>query len=52
MVSKQKFLRPLSSVGETMNGGLRTKSKYQGCSIDKGDEWHQFRSGKMSIISF
>ncbi|KAG6412630.1 hypothetical protein SASPL_125313 [Salvia splendens] len=37
-------------VGETMNGGLRAKSKYQGCSVDKGDEWHQFRSAIRATI--
>ena len=40
------------SVGQTMDGGLRTKSKYEGCSVDEGDGWHQFRSGNMSIMSF
>ncbi|XP_042000325.1 protein ABIL3-like isoform X1 [Salvia splendens] len=42
--------RYILPVGETMNGGLRAKSKYQGCSVDKGDEWHQFRSAIRATI--
>ncbi|XP_057798769.1 protein ABIL3 [Salvia miltiorrhiza] len=42
--------RYILPVGETMNGGLRTKSKYQGCSVDEGDEWHQFRSAIRATI--
>lgn len=33
-------------VGETMRGFNRSKSKYQGCSLDDEDDWHQFRNGK------
>lgn len=35
-----------------MNGAVSTKSKYQGCSLDEGDQWHQFRSGNLSIMAF
>ncbi|KAL1532050.1 Protein abil3, variant 2 [Salvia divinorum] len=42
--------RYILPVGETMNGGLRTKSKYEGCSIDEGDGWHQFRSAIQATI--
>ncbi|KAL0400586.1 UNVERIFIED_CONTAM: protein ABIL3 [Sesamum latifolium] len=36
--------RYILPVGETMHGAVRTKSKYQGCSLDDGDEWHQFKN--------
>lgn len=38
------------SVGETMNGG-RTKSKYQGRSLDDEDDWHQFRNGTILLFT-
>ncbi|KAL0321560.1 UNVERIFIED_CONTAM: protein ABIL3 [Sesamum calycinum] len=37
-------------VGETMHGAVRTKSKYQGCSLDDGDEWHQFKNAIRATI--
>nr|AKT94868.1 Protein ABIL2-1 [Populus tomentosa] len=38
------------SVGETMHGAIRTKSKYQGCSLDDEDDWHQFRNAVRATI--
>ncbi|KAG5233703.1 Gamma-irradiation and mitomycin induced [Salix suchowensis] len=32
--------RYILPVGETMHGAIRTKSKYQGCSLDDEDDWH------------
>lgn len=32
-----------------MQGGVRTKSKYQGCSLDDEDEWHEFKNGNNFI---
>lgn len=29
-----------------MQGGIRTKSKYQGCNLDDEDDWHEFKNGK------
>lgn len=42
------YLCPLDlfSVGETMHGANRTKSKYLGCSLDDEDDWNQFRNGR------
>lgn len=40
------------SVGETMRGANRTKLKYQGCSLDDEDDWHQFRNGSMFTFLF
>ncbi|KAJ6887848.1 hypothetical protein NC652_028980 [Populus alba x Populus x berolinensis] len=37
-------------VGETMHGAIRTKSKYQGCSLDDEDDWHQFRNAVRATI--
>ncbi|XP_052204720.1 protein ABIL2 [Diospyros lotus] len=42
--------RYILPVGETMNGAVRTKSKYQGCSLDDEDEWHQFRNAVRATI--
>ncbi|RVW14485.1 Protein ABIL3 [Vitis vinifera] len=39
----------IETVGETMNGG-RTKSKYQGRSLDDEDDWHQFRNAVRATI--
>jgi hypothetical protein len=33
------------SVGETMIGANRTKSKYEGCSLDDEEEWPHFKNG-------
>lgn len=41
--------RYILPVGETMNGG-RTKSKYQGRSLDDEDDWHQFRNAVRATI--
>uniref|UniRef100_A0A2N9IVG9 Protein ABIL3 n=1 Tax=Fagus sylvatica TaxID=28930 RepID=A0A2N9IVG9_FAGSY len=38
------------SVGETMHGATRTKSKYQGCNLDDEDDWHQFRNAVRATI--
>ncbi|KAJ9553063.1 hypothetical protein OSB04_017108 [Centaurea solstitialis] len=40
----------LSLVGETMQGGMRTKSKYQGCSLDDEDDWHEFKNAVRATI--
>ncbi|XP_022141077.1 protein ABIL2-like [Momordica charantia] len=42
--------RYILPVGETMNGGTRTRSKYQGCNLDDQDEWHQFRNAVRATI--
>ncbi|KAB1209433.1 Protein ABIL2 [Morella rubra] len=34
-----------------MHGANRTESKYQGCSLDDEDDWHQFRNGRCAIPS-
>ncbi|XP_076904295.1 protein ABIL2-like isoform X1 [Bidens hawaiensis] len=44
----QRYILP---VGETMQGGIRTKSKYGGCSLEDKDDWHEFKNGK-KIQSF
>jgi hypothetical protein len=33
------------SVGETMIGANRTKSKYEGCRLDDEEEWPHFKNG-------
>ncbi|XP_068329504.1 protein ABIL2-like [Pyrus communis] len=42
--------RYIFPVSETMHGGSRTKSKYQGCNLDDEDEWHQFRNAVHATI--
>lgn len=42
--------RYILPVGETMHGAVRTKSKYQGCSLDDEDDWHQFRNAVRATI--
>ncbi|KAJ4726681.1 protein ABIL2-like [Melia azedarach] len=42
--------RYILPVGETMNGAIRTKSKYMGCSLDDEDDWHQFRNAVRATI--
>ncbi|GFP94779.1 protein abil2 [Phtheirospermum japonicum] len=42
--------RYILPVGETMHGAVRAKSKYRGCSLDDGDEWHQFKSAIRETI--
>ncbi|KAL7589269.1 protein ABIL2 [Lactuca sativa] len=42
--------RYILPVGETMQGGMRTKSKYQGCSLDDEDEWHEFKNAVRATI--
>lgn len=39
------FLKFISSVGETMHGANRTKSKHVGYNLDDEDEWPNFRNG-------
>ncbi|KAK2992750.1 hypothetical protein RJ640_023263 [Escallonia rubra] len=38
------------SVGETMQGANVTKSKYQGCSQDNRDDWHEFKNGSVLVM--
>lgn len=33
-----------------MSGANRTKSKYQGRSLDDEDDWHQFRNGRVFYL--
>ncbi|XP_051143827.1 protein ABIL2 isoform X2 [Andrographis paniculata] len=42
--------RYILPVGETMDGAVRTRSKYQGCSLDDADEWHQFKNAIRATI--
>ncbi|KAI3712510.1 hypothetical protein L1987_71068 [Smallanthus sonchifolius] len=37
-------------VGETMKGGIRTKSKYQGCSLEDEDDWHEYKNAVRATI--
>ena len=39
------FLKFISSVGETMHGANRTKSKHVGYNLDDEGEWPHFRNG-------
>ncbi|KAK9059628.1 hypothetical protein SSX86_020332 [Deinandra increscens subsp. villosa] len=38
------YKRYILPVGETMEGGIRTKSKYQGCSVEDEDDRHEVKS--------
>ncbi|XP_024029776.1 protein ABIL2 [Morus notabilis] len=42
--------RYILPVGETIRGANRNKSKYQGCSLDDEDDWHQFRNAVRATI--
>lgn len=42
--------RYILPAGETMQGGMRTKSKYQGCSLDDEDDWHEFKNAVRATI--
>ncbi|EYU25243.1 hypothetical protein ABFS82_06G019900 [Erythranthe guttata] len=42
--------RYILPVGETMDGSIRTKSKYQGCSLDDGEDWYQFKNAIRATI--
>lgn len=42
--------RYILPVGETMNGPIRMKSKYQGCSLDDEDDWHEFKNAVRATI--
>ncbi|XP_076897021.1 protein ABIL2-like [Bidens hawaiensis] len=42
--------RYIFPVGETVQGGIRTKSKYQGCSLDDEDDWHEFKNAVRATI--
>ncbi|KAG6574249.1 Protein ABIL2, partial [Cucurbita argyrosperma subsp. sororia] len=42
--------RYILPVGETMNGGIQTRSKYEGCNLDDEDDWHQFRNAVRATI--
>ncbi|XP_057952079.1 protein ABIL2-like [Malania oleifera] len=43
--------RYILPVGETMHGANRTKSKYQGCSLDDEDDWHHFKNAVRATIT-
>ncbi|CAA0824693.1 Protein ABIL3 [Striga hermonthica] len=42
--------RYILPIGETMHGAVRTKSRYRGCSLDDGDQWHQFKNSIRATI--
>nr|XP_043613223.1 protein ABIL2-like [Erigeron canadensis] len=42
--------RYILPVGETIQGGIRTKSKYQGCSLEDEDNWHEFKNAVRATI--
>lgn len=42
--------RYILPVGETMQGGIRTKSKYQGCNLDDEDDWHELKNAVRATI--
>ncbi|XP_038683919.1 protein ABIL2-like isoform X2 [Tripterygium wilfordii] len=42
--------RYILPVGETVDGTNCTKLKYQGCSLDDEDDWHQFRNAVRTTI--
>ncbi|KAI3731381.1 hypothetical protein L1987_62569 [Smallanthus sonchifolius] len=42
--------RYILPVGETMQGGIRTKSKYQGCSLEDEDDWHEFKNAVRATL--
>ncbi|XP_057462468.1 protein ABIL2 isoform X1 [Actinidia eriantha] len=42
--------RYILPVGETMQVTTRTESKYQWCSLDDEDDWHQFKSAVRATI--
>ncbi|KAH1255660.1 Protein ABIL2 [Glycine max] len=44
------FLKFISSVGETMHGANRTKSKYVGYNLDDEGEWPHFRNAVRATI--
>ncbi|KAG5050347.1 hypothetical protein JHK85_011450 [Glycine max] len=46
------FLKFISSVGETMHGANRTKSKYVGYNLDDEGEWPHFRNERRSVSPY
>lgn len=51
VISTPKYhKRYILPVGETMRGSNRSKSKYQGCSLDDEDDWYQFRNAVRATI--
>ncbi|CAL1404483.1 unnamed protein product [Linum trigynum] len=42
--------RYILPVGEAMQGSIRTKVKYQGCSLDDEDDWRQFSNAVRATI--
>ncbi|GKC99861.1 ABIL2-like protein, partial [Tanacetum coccineum] len=51
MINTPKYhKRYILPVGETMQGGVRTKSKYQGCNLDDEDDWHEFKNAVRATI--
>ncbi|KAJ1388486.1 protein ABIL2-like [Sesbania bispinosa] len=47
---KRYILPDLCTVGETMHGAIRTKSKYVGCNLDDEDDWPHFRNAVRATI--
>lgn len=44
----KRYILPM---GETVDGAIRSKSKYQGCNLDDGDNWHQFKNAIRATIN-
>ncbi|KAL8257304.1 hypothetical protein R6Q59_029345 [Mikania micrantha] len=42
--------RYILPVGETMQGGIRTKSKYNGCNLEDEDDWHEFKNAVRATL--
>ncbi|XP_047322987.1 protein ABIL2-like [Impatiens glandulifera] len=43
--------RYILPVGERIDVGIRFKSKYEGCSLDDEDDWHQLRNAVRASIA-
>ncbi|KAG5019217.1 Protein ABIL2 [Glycine max] len=46
----KRYILPGNSVGETMHGANRTKSKHVGYNLDDEDEWPNFRNAVRATI--
>ncbi|XP_075493206.1 protein ABIL2-like isoform X1 [Primulina tabacum] len=44
----KRYILPM---GETVDGAIRSKSKYQGCNLDDGDNWPQFKNAIRATIN-
>ncbi|KZV17204.1 hypothetical protein F511_04005 [Dorcoceras hygrometricum] len=44
----KRYILPM---GETVDGTIRSKSKYRGCNLDDGDDWHQFKDAIRATIN-